>query len=173
MNERIRSFVPNRDHERDLRRAFARFGTGVTVVTVQTDTGPVAMTANSFTSISLDPPLVLWAPARSSRRHDAFAEAKRFCVHVLGSDQLSTALHFAKSGDDFTAHEWHPSREGVPVLSGCLSVFHCETHAIHPAGDHSLILGEVMQVDHCASERTGLIFAEGGYGTASFFDAGQ
>lgn len=173
MNDEMQSFVPDSDNARDLRRAFGRFGTGVTVITAQGDNGPVAMTANSFTSISLDPPLVLWSPARSSRRHDAFAEATQFCVHVLGADQLDMALHFAKSGDDFQAYDWTTSQAGSPVLAGCLSVFHCKTDAIHAAGDHSLIIGYVERVDLSASDRTGLIFAESGYGQPRFFDQDQ
>lgn len=169
----MQTFVPGAGHGLDLRRAFARFGTGVTIITVHTDAGPVGMTANSFTSISLDPPLILWSPAVSSRRHDAFAGAATFCVHVLGADQLQMAMHFARSGDDFTTHDWHLSPAGAPVLDGCLSVFHCATYAIHPAGDHSLVLGLVTQVDLSSAPRKGLIFAEGRYGSADFFDAGQ
>ncbi len=166
----MKSFAPGAGKERELRNAFGRFGTGVTIITAQTAHGPLGMTANSFSSISLDPPLVLWSPASASRRHDAFADADAFCVHVLASEQLPLAMHFASSGDGFDAFEWAPGPAGVPVLANCLTVFHCSTHAIHPAGDHSLILGRVHQVDMCPTNRQGLVFAHGQYGQAAFFD---
>lgn len=158
-------FAPAPERTLDLRRAFGRFGTGVTVITVDTAAGPVGMTANSFSSVSLEPPLVLWSPALNSRRHDAFAKATDFCVHVLGVDQFDIALHFASQGDGFDRFEWKTGPSGAPRLSGCLSVFHCATHAIHPAGDHSLILGRVQKVELDAESRVaGLLFDQGRFG---------
>ena len=170
MPDEMDIFAPDASNERDLRRAFARFGTGVTVVTAQTQNGPVAMTANSFTSISLDPPLILWSPAKASKRHAAFVNATRFCVHVLAADQLPMALHFAKHGDQFDAYDWSVSAQDLPVLPHCLAVFHCETDAVYSAGDHSLVLGLVTGVNLSHSTRTGLIFADGTYGKAAPFD---
>lgn len=158
-------FTPAPERTLDLRRAFGRFGTGVTVITVDTAAGPVGMTANSFSSVSLEPPLVLWSPALSSRRHDAFANAADFCVHVLGADQFDLALHFASQGEGFDRFEWKTAPNGAPRLSGCLSVFHCTTHAIHSAGDHSLILGQVQEVELDAdSSVPGLLFDQGRFG---------
>ena len=82
------TFHPETAEARALRQALGRFATGVTVVTVAGPDGPTGMTVNSFTSVSLDPPLLLWCPARSSSRHDAFARAQAFAVHVLGAEQL-------------------------------------------------------------------------------------
>lgn len=161
------SFVPGPDASADLRRAFGHFGTGVTIVTVQTPQGPLGMTANSFSSISLDPPLVLWAPGKESKRHDAFATAAAFCVHVLGADQLALAQHFATQGHDFDAFGWIEGPNGAPTLSGCLATFHCDTYAVHPAGDHSLILGHVRHAATRAGEATGLLFDQGRYGIFS------
>ncbi|MEM9638390.1 MAG: flavin reductase family protein, partial [Pseudomonadota bacterium] len=141
-----RYFTPTADRKADLRRAFGCFGTGVTVVTTQTTDGPLGMTANSFSSISLTPPLVLWSPAVASRRHDAFIQAESFCIHVLAASQLNIARHFASNGGDFDTFDWAPGALGAPRLSGCLAEFYCTTHAVHPAGDHSLVLGEVQQV---------------------------
>lgn len=159
-----RLFTPTADRQAELRRAFGCFGTGVTVVTTQTADGPLGMTANSFSSISLDPPLVLWSPAVSSRRHDAFTEAKSFCIHVLSADQLDIAQHFASNGGDFDSFQWSIGPLGAPCLSGCLAEFFCTTHAVHPAGDHSLILGEVQQVAQNAQGAPGLLFNQGRFG---------
>jgi flavin reductase (DIM6/NTAB) family NADH-FMN oxidoreductase RutF len=165
------SFAPAPDRTLDLRRAFGHFGTGVTVVTAMTETGPVGMTANSFSSISLDPPLVLWAPAVRSKRHDAFTGAAHFCVHVLGVDQLCMAEHFAMQGGDFDRFDWLSSTRGSPRLGGCLSVFHCDTHAVHPAGDHSLILGRVREVELVeTSDVPGLLFDKGRFGQFTAID---
>jgi flavin reductase (DIM6/NTAB) family NADH-FMN oxidoreductase RutF len=161
------SFEPSPDLSRDLRHAFSAFGTGVTVVTAQTSNGPLAMTANSFSSISLDPALILWSPARSSKRHEAFVTATRFCVHVLSFDQRAMAEHFATNGHDFSPFEWSDGPLGAPSLAGCLAEFHCLTHAVHPAGDHSLVLGEVRFVVHDRRNTPGLIFEKGRFGHIS------
>ena len=159
------SFTPTPDRSVELRRAFGNFGTGVTIVTVMTADGPVGMTANSFSSVSLDPPLVLWSPARRSKRHDAFADAGHFCVHVLGVDQLAMAQHFAMQGGAFDRFDWREGSNGAPRLDGCLSVFHCDTHAVYPAGDHSLILGRVREVEMAETVDTqGLLFEKGRFG---------
>ncbi|WP_299671414.1 flavin reductase family protein [uncultured Roseobacter sp.] len=164
MSAEPRGFEPNADRTADLRRAFGCFGTGVTVVTTQTENGPLGMTANSFSSVSLTPPLVLWSPALSSLRHDAFANATQFCIHVLSDQQLDMARHFATSGDGFEQFEWTPGALGAPRLLGCLAEFHCSTYAIHPAGDHSLILGEVRKVIEGERGASGLLFDHGRFG---------
>ena len=164
MTARDQRFTPGPDTQRALRDAFGRFGTGVTVVTVHGDQGALGMTANSFVSVSLDPPLVMWSPATSSKRHDAFADAARFNIHVLGADQLALAQHFAGQGHDFGAFDWAADADGVPLFSGCLAVFHCTAHAVHPAGDHSLILGRVAEVSQGALARPGLLFDQGRFG---------
>ena len=157
-------FAPSPDRTRDLRRAFGCFGTGVTVVPVMTERGPIGMTANSFSSVSLDPPLVLWSPAVSSRRHDAFAEAQDFCIHVLRAEQLDLATHFATNGEGFEIFDWVQGPGGAPTLAGCLAEFHCQTHAVHPAGDHSVILGRVCHVRQAADTGPGLLFERGRFG---------
>ncbi|WP_298836623.1 flavin reductase family protein [uncultured Roseobacter sp.] len=158
------SFVPAPERSADLRRAFGCYGTGVTIITTELEDGPLGMTANSFSSVSLDPALVLWCPARSSRRHDAFVTAKRFCIHVLNAEQLHVAKHFAGQGDGFSASDWAPGARGTPELRGCLAEFHCETHAVHPAGDHSLVLGLVTRVCLHNPDAPGLLFDRGRFG---------
>ena len=98
-------FVPGPDTLHDFRAALGRFATGVTVVTCQTELGPLGITANSFASVSLDPPLVLWSPAKSSSRYPAFLEAEHFAVHVLESGQRDLCRQFTKSGLDFSGLE--------------------------------------------------------------------
>lgn len=139
----------------------------MTIVTTDTAEGPLGMTANSFSSVSLTPPLVLWSPALASGRHDAFTKAATFCIHVLSDQQLEMAQHFARNGDGFDRFQWAPGPLGAPRLAGCLAEFHCNSYAIHPAGDHSLILGEVQQVMEGRSDRAGLIFDRGRFGRFS------
>tara|TARA_R110002049_G_scaffold160202_2_gene325235 strand:- start:16554 stop:17186 length:633 start_codon:yes stop_codon:yes gene_type:complete len=164
MNDDMIPLSPQGDHAQDLRRAFGQYGTGVTVVTAQTAQGPLGMTANSFSSVSLDPPLVLWSPATASKRHDSFVAAAQFCIHVLSADQLALAQHFAAQGHDFSGLDWSKGPHGVPTFAGCLATFHCATYAVHAAGDHSLILGHVQQIALRAEPGAGLMFDQGRYG---------
>lgn len=168
MKKTMHPFSPTPDDTKDLRRAFGRFATGVTVVTVQTPSGPLGMTANSFSSVSLDPALVLWSPGVSSKRHDAFANATQFAIHILGADQQALANHFAANGDGFDQFDWTAGPNGAPTLAGCLTTFHCNTFAVHPAGDHSIILG---QVTHAAydpdTNAQALLFEQSRYGSFS------
>ncbi|TNF63849.1 MAG: flavin reductase [Rhodobacteraceae bacterium] len=161
-------FTPGPDTARAFRDALGCFATGVTVVTTQTADGPLGITANSFASLSLDPPLVLWAPARASRRHEAFTRARHFAIHVMAGDQHALARHFATSGDGFEAFDWSASPEGVPILSGCLARFECERAALHDGGDHTIVVGRVIRAAHRPGQ--GLIFKRGQYGGFSGLD---
>ncbi|MFC4215429.1 flavin reductase family protein [Pseudophaeobacter arcticus] len=156
------SFIPGADTARAYRDALGCFATGVTVVTTQTDSGPLAITVNSFTSVSMQPPLLLWCPDRSSLRHDAFVTAQRFAIHVLAEDQLSQAQHFARNGKGFTAGNWRQSDAGTPALPGFIARFECQHFDSYPAGDHTIILGQVTQVTTCPGN--GLVFKRGQYG---------
>lgn len=156
------TIIPGPDTERAYRDALGCFGTGITVITTQTENGPLGMTANSFASVSLDPPLVLWCAAKESHRYAAFAGAKSYVIHILAEDQRATALHFARSGDDFSAAEWHPGEDGAPVLHGCLARFECRQVAAHDAGDHTIIVGRVLRATHRPG--SGLIHKSGQYG---------
>jgi flavin reductase (DIM6/NTAB) family NADH-FMN oxidoreductase RutF len=153
-----------------LRNAFGRFGTGVTVITTQTDEGPIGMTANSFSSVSLEPALVLWSAALRSKRHDTFTGAAQFCIHILAAEQLDVAYHFASQGHDFSKFAWVPGPSGAPALAGTLAQFHCAAFAVHPAGDHSLIIGEVIHASQRAAGGSGLLFNQGQFGSFSPVD---
>lgn len=162
MLERSEQITAGPDAQDELRRAFGHFATGVTVVTTQSEIGPLGFTANSFSSVSLEPPLVQWSIALSSRRHKAFTTSQRFAIHILAADQVEQALHFATRGDGFDAFDWHLDAAGVPQLAGCLVRIDCRLHAVHPAGDHSLILGEVLDASIAGGDA--LIFDQGRYG---------
>ncbi|CUH86152.1 FMN reductase (NADH) NtaB [Phaeobacter sp. CECT 5382] len=156
------SFIPGAATARAYRDALGCFATGVTVITTMTENGPLAITVNSFTSVSLDPPLLLWCPARSSLRHDTFVKAAHFSIHVMAEDQLEMALHFARDGEGFDTYDWHLSKAGSPALPGTIVRFDCQHFDSHQAGDHSIILGEVKSVT-CHPGK-GLIFKRGQYG---------
>ncbi|MDV7145068.1 flavin reductase family protein [Tropicimonas sp. TH_r6] len=156
------SFSPGPGRERALRTALGAFATGVTVVTCRGPDGPLGFTANSFTSVSLDPALVLWCPAILSPRHDAFVGAQDFAIHVLEARQLDVSQRFAERAEDFDGIDWTASETGVPLIEGCLTRLDCRHFAAHGAGDHTIVLGQVEQVTH----RPGapLLFALGAYG---------
>lgn len=157
------SFDPLEADPRALREALGMFGTGVTVVTCATADGPLGITANSFSSVSLDPPLVLWAPAKSSSRYPHFMAADRFAIHVMGREQFDTCGGFARDGNAFDRLDWQTGEGGVPLIDGCLSRFECATTAAHDGGDHSIIVARVTRVTTRAGEP--LLFFGGAYGT--------
>jgi len=156
------TFVPGPGNERQFRDALGAFATGVTVITAPTPEGALGITANSFASLSMDPPLVLWSPGRFSRRFQAFVEAPHFAIHVLGAEQAALGMHFARQGHDFDLPGVALNAQGVPVLPGCLAVFECAREAVHEGGDHAIVIGRVLS----ARQRPGapLVFHGGGYG---------
>lgn len=154
--------TPGPDTQRGFRDALGRFATGVTLVTCNSAIGPLGITANSFASLSLDPPLVLWSPARSSRRFDAFAAAEHFAIHVLRADQLDLARAFTHHGQAWEGVAWHASPEGVPRLDTALARFECRRHAIHDGGDHAIIVGAVTSA--LVGDGAPLVFSAGGFG---------
>lgn len=132
---------------RRLRDAFGCFATGVTVVTTLNGEGaPVGLTANSFTSVSLDPPLLLFCVDVASRRAPTFRAAPRFAVNVLHAGQEALSTRFARStADGFTDLAWE-TLAGCPVLSDAMATFVCASHADYAGGDHAVILGRVEQL---------------------------
>ena len=158
----MHEFTTGPDTARDFRTALGRFATGVTVVTTMTERGPLGITANSFASVSLDPPLVLWCPAKFSRRFNAFVKAQHFAIHVLGTEQEALSHRFARDGLDFDGADWAEGDNGLPVLNGCLARFECETHDCHDGGDHRIMVGRVT---HAAwREGAPMLFHGGAYG---------
>lgn len=127
-----------------LRVALGRFATGVTVVTTMSAEGPLGMTANSFASVSLKPPLVLWSPARKSKRFPAFEAAPHFAVHVLSRAQRALAERFARAGDAFADLDYALGAGDVPLFDGCAARFECRHAAGYDGGDHLIVVGEVI-----------------------------
>lgn len=155
-------FSPGPETQRAYRDALGRYATGVTVITASSETGPLGITANSFASVSLDPPLVLWSPAKASARYATFAATPRFAVHVLGAEQIELANVFARDGAGFDACDWRFDADGVPLIAGCLARFDCAKVADMDGGDHLIVLARVLR----ATMRQGepLLFAAGSYG---------
>lgn len=147
----MNAFDPTSD-ARAYRDALGAFATGVTVVTVPSKDGPVGITANSFASVSLDPPLVLWMPAKSSSRFKYFEAAEHFAIHVLDAHQHQVCNGFTKDKHAFDGLDWVTGDHDVPHIRGCLARFECSLDASHDAGDHVILVGRVRN----ASFRQGL-----------------
>ena len=132
---------------RTLRDALGCFATGVTVVTCHDDHGtPVGLTANSFTALSLDPPLLLVCVAKASASAGPLAQSEHFAVNVLQTCQQPASITFSTRGEDrFGRTEWSVGEHGAPVLLESLSVFECRRHAVHDGGDHFILVGEVVK----------------------------
>ena len=155
-------FVPGPETTRDFRHALGQFATGVAVVTTTGADGPVGMTINSFASLSLDPPLVLWSPAKASARYPAFRDAGHFSIHILAQDQETVARGFARGPSPFARAAPELSANGCPVLAGCAARFDCSRWGNHDGGDHRIIIGRVDRA-HCTG-RDPLVFMNGCYG---------
>ncbi len=132
---------------RTLRDALGCFATGVTVVTCFDEAGdPVGLTANSFTALSLDPPLLLVCVAKASASAGPLTSAQAFAVNVLQTGQRPASITFSTRGEDrFGQTEWSVGEHQAPVLMESLSVFECRRHAIHDGGDHFILVGEVVK----------------------------
>lgn len=158
----MKTFAPEADL-RAFRTALGSFATGVTVVTARAPSGePVGITANSFASVSLEPPLILWSPAKSSRRFAAFAQAERFAVHILAQDQQAVCDAFVRAQDSFAETAWTEGPEGLPLLDDCLARFLCSREAVLEGGDHAILLGRVWSA--ACREGAPLVFQGGNYG---------
>tara|TARA_B110000503_G_scaffold21110_1_gene32012 strand:- start:15153 stop:15629 length:477 start_codon:yes stop_codon:yes gene_type:complete len=133
---------------RTLRDALGRFATGVCVITAITDKQQaVGMTANSFSSVSLDPPLVLWALQNNSDAYEAFATPRYFAVNILSSEQQAYSNQYAKkSQHDLDPTHYRLGKYGAPIIRQALATFECELHATHEGGDHLIIVGKVIDM---------------------------
>jgi flavin reductase (DIM6/NTAB) family NADH-FMN oxidoreductase RutF/DNA-binding MarR family transcriptional regulator len=148
-----------------FRRTLGQFGTGVTVVTTAVGDALFGVTSNSFASVSLDPPLVLWSIRKESTSYEAFTSGKAFVINVLATDQTDLSSKFAKSGDDkFEGVSWEKGSNGSPVLHGAVASFECETRHLYEGGDHTIIVGEVTRFSRY--EREALLFSQGRYAQA-------
>jgi flavin reductase (DIM6/NTAB) family NADH-FMN oxidoreductase RutF len=148
---------------RQLRNALGHFATGVCIVTAATESGPIGLTINSFASVSLDPPLVLWSLDRASDRAEAFHIIDRFAINVLPEDMKELSTRLATKGahavpDDVLVKEPH----GVPVIAGALARFVCRIETRHDGGDHVIVVGRVEEFTHVHEGRP-LVYYRGAY----------
>ncbi len=132
-----------------FRQVLGHFPTGVTIITGMSGATPHGVTIGSFTSVSLDPPLVGFLPMDSSISWKAIRESGRFCVNVLGADQGELCWKFAKPPEDarFEGVSWRPSPLGSPIIEGAIAWIDCAIEAIHEMGDHLFVLGRVADLD--------------------------
>lgn len=148
----------------NIRRALGSFTTGVTVVTASgREAGDVGLTANSFNSVSLDPPMVLWSLAKSAGSLPVFTSAEYFAVHILSEDQQELSNRFAKRGiDKFSGVEVERGPDDIPLITDCTARFVCRTTYQYEGGDHIIFVGEV--IEFCHWQRPPLLFHGGQYG---------
>lgn len=149
---------------RALRDAFGSFATGVTIVTTSGPEGlDIGLTANSFSSVSLDPPMVLWSLARTSLNMDAFRNSGHFAVHILSADQEALSGRFASKGvDRFAGLALDRGPDGIPMLQDCMARFACKLAYQYEGGDHVIFVGEIVDFSHSAQKP--LVFHGGRYG---------
>lgn len=157
--------VPAAFDARAFRNALGSFPTGVAIITTTGPEGePIGLTCNSFSSVSLDPPLVSWGLRVASRNLENFRQAKAFAINILAEDQKELSARFASSQvvEKFEGVGYSRGHLGLPILSGCVATFECDKFAEHVAGDHVLFLGKVAKFDHGRQEDS-LVFYRGAY----------
>ena len=148
----------------EFREVLGHFATGITVVTALDDGEPVGLAANSFTSVSLDPPLVLFCPAKTSSSWARIERAGRFAVNILDETQEEVCRVFATPGEDrFSQVAWHPSPNGSPLLDEVHAFLDCVTHSVHDGGDHWIVVGRVLDLGLDADAGP-LLYYRGRYG---------
>ncbi len=150
-----------------FRHALGCFPTGVAVVTATADPEPMGITVNSFTSVSLDPPLVLWCLHKNSDRYRTFVEAPGYTISVLGTEHESVSSRLSKPGEHrLQGMELLATDLGPPALADSLAVFECAREAVHDGGDHAILVGRVLRF---ARREAGapLVFYRGRYGALS------
>jgi flavin reductase (DIM6/NTAB) family NADH-FMN oxidoreductase RutF len=148
---------------RKFRDALGQFATGVTAMTTLGPNGEnVGVTVNSFSSLSLDPPLILWSLAKTASSWDSFQVGDPFAVNMIARDQQALALQFARtSGDKFVGVEYYRGLDRVPLIAGCVAHLECVTEARYPGGDHEIIVGRVRRLFNIGSAP--LLFHRGAF----------
>lgn len=151
------------DFPRRFRNALGMFATGITVVTTRTPDGvPIGLTVNSFNSVSIDPPLIVWSLSRDLPSRPLFEGCEYYAINVLAEDQAVLSQRFASRVDDkFVGLEFDAGAGGAPLLRGCCARFQCRNTTRHEGGDHVVFISEVVDFDR--SERAPLIYFGGAY----------
>ena len=149
------TLLPPDFDSRHFRSTLGMFATGVTIVTARSPSGGlVGLTANSFNSVSLSPPLVLWSLSRQAGSMEVFATGVRYAIHVLAADQQALAERFATRGiDRWAGVAHHPGLDGTPLIEGAAATFECFSRSQYPEGDHVIFVGEVERCSHRAGVR--------------------
>jgi flavin reductase (DIM6/NTAB) family NADH-FMN oxidoreductase RutF len=173
---RIKLLEPHRDglDPAEFRRVLGHFATGIAAVTGIDGGAPVGLLVNSFTSVSLDPPLVAFCVAHTSLSWPRLRSGQRHCICFLAAGQLEQARRLATSGPaKFRGLAWSPSPSGMPVLDGALAWLECAVEAEYPAGDHVIVVAAVHRLARSqdAGDAGPLVFYRGGYGRFTFTDA--
>jgi flavin reductase (DIM6/NTAB) family NADH-FMN oxidoreductase RutF len=145
----------------EFRFALGKYVTGITIVTCNSDNGPIGITANSFSSLSLSPPLVLWAPAKASKRHDTFLKVEKFTIHIASENQIELCKSFSKSARGGSEMNWDFNDQGEGFIKNCSAHFECTKYSHFDGGDHSIIVGEVKKFE--TTDHKPLIFLGGNY----------
>lgn len=142
--------LDNQTKVQTFKDVMGNYPTGVTVVTTTDENGvPLGLTVNSFASVSLDPLLILWSIDKRVSTYDIFTKTDKFAVHVLAGDQADICALFASKGTDrFGNCEWEMSDNNLPILKGAAGVLHCKTFKTVEAGDHMILIGEVVKVEN-------------------------
>jgi flavin reductase (DIM6/NTAB) family NADH-FMN oxidoreductase RutF len=154
-----------------MREVLGHFASGVTVVTADTEDGPIGFTCQSFSSLSLDPPLIAFAPSRSSRTWPRLRDIGRFCVNVLSEGQDAVSRRFARSGaDKFAGVAWTPGAHGSPVLDDVVAWIDGELWAEYDGGDHTIVVARVLDLG-AHPDRRPLLYHRGSYGLLHRSDA--
>ena len=163
MSEIVTEYPHLRLDPLELRKTFGMFATGVTVITtVSSDGSRYGLTVNSFSSVSLDPPLILWSQSIKAPSHEVFRAASRFAVNILAEDQISVSQHFAGGQPDkFAEVATHAGAGNVPLIDGCCAYIECVTQMMIPGGDHTVYLGRVQRISRVA--KPPLVFSGGRY----------
>ena len=154
---------PSSNNSKELRNALGSFATGVTIVTaLDTDQNPIGMTVNSFNSVSLTPPLILWSISRDSNCFDDFIKAETFAVHVLNHGQEDLSNRFAESGGDkFLGLSLESGSNNPPILPDFSACFECKTEHQYDGGDHIILVGRVISFEDRGTDP--LVFYRGQY----------
>ena len=152
----------------DMRRCMSAFATGVTVVSGMNAGNPVGFACQSFASVSLTPPLILFCADRRGRAWPLIRASGRFDVSVLGEDQSDICTRFgSRTGRKFAGLDWYESQQGTPVLPNVLMRVHCTVESVHVAGDHDVVIGRVVELSPGDEHRQPMLFFRGAFGVDS------
>ncbi|ENX46293.1 MULTISPECIES: flavin reductase family protein [Acinetobacter] len=149
---------------RDFRNALSKFPTGVTIITAYDKNGEkVGVTANSFNSVSMEPPLVLWSIDKNAYTYEAFTKGGYFTIHILRKEQIELSNRFARRGEDkFAGIELHQDSQRAPRFTNVSAWFECRLWSVCDAGDHAIVIGEVLQYSY-EQDVDSLVFCNGSY----------